>query len=70
MQVFRQRDMRLELARTQRRYGLALLRRDADKRGAQQGLDYLREARQSFKERGAALDLRMVERDLARYEKA
>lgn len=70
MQVLRQRDMRLDLARTQRQYGLALLRREgADRRERKQGLDYLREAQQAFKVCGAALDLRMVEHEIARYEK-
>ncbi|HVB62776.1 MAG TPA: tetratricopeptide repeat protein, partial [Ktedonobacteraceae bacterium] len=70
MQVFRQRDMRLELARTQRQYGLALLRREGtDRLDRHQGFDYLGEARQAFKACGAVLDLSMVEREIARYEK-
>jgi DNA-binding SARP family transcriptional activator len=70
MQVFQQREMRLELARTRRRYGLALLRREgADRNERQHGLYELREARQAFQDCGAALDLRLVERDIARREK-
>ncbi|MGB8348494.1 MAG: tetratricopeptide repeat protein, partial [Ktedonobacteraceae bacterium] len=70
MQIFRQRNMRLELARTQRHYGLALMRREgADRLDRHQGFDYLGEARQAFKACGAALDLDIVEHEIARYEK-
>jgi predicted ATPase len=65
---FRAYGMRLELARTLYPYGNMFLQSSAH--GSQdfnRGLEYLQEARRLFSECKAALDLRLVERDLASY---
>jgi hypothetical protein len=65
--------MRLELARTLREYGVALVQScDREKQECQryeQGLEYMREARQVLTDCKAALDVQLVERDLVRYER-
>ena len=69
IRIFHRNDMRLEYARTLLQFGDALMQRDKNgEKGYQQGLGYLREARQAFVECKAELDLQMVDHVLARYE--
>jgi tetratricopeptide (TPR) repeat protein len=66
--VFRKCGMSLEYARTLHNYALFLLKQgSAEYKSYQQGLSYLREARQVFDECHALLDLQRVERDIAVY---
>jgi tetratricopeptide (TPR) repeat protein len=65
LHVFRKTEMRLEYARTLQLYGEMLLQwEDGHEKGYQQGLGYVREAREVFEVCGAKLDLRIVERVL------
>ncbi len=68
MQVFRKCGMRLEYARTLHSYSVSLLEhKNTVQQSYQEGLSFLREARQVFDECHAALDLQRVERDIAFY---
>jgi tetratricopeptide (TPR) repeat protein len=64
-----QSGMRLECARAFQSYGVALLEQcSPGDSGYVQGLKYLQDARQTFRECNAHLDLQMVARLLARYK--
>ncbi len=68
IQVFRKCGMRLEYARTLHSYSVSLLEhKNTVQESYQEGLSFLREARQVFDECHAALDLQRVERDIAFY---
>jgi tetratricopeptide (TPR) repeat protein len=70
VRIFRKNEMKLEYARTLQYYGEALAQRDTDNHASrQQGLAYLREAHEIFKECKATLDLQVAERMLTLYEK-
>jgi hypothetical protein len=70
---FSKTGMRLELARTLREYGAALLRWYADdltssgEEARRRGLDYLREAVRISTDCGAELDRKLTEQTLAKY---
>jgi DNA-binding SARP family transcriptional activator len=69
--MFRKNDMKLEYARTLQYYGEALVRREGvNQERHQQGLKYLSDAREIFKECKAALDLQVIEQMLSVHEKA
>jgi DNA-binding SARP family transcriptional activator/predicted ATPase len=70
LKTFRKTEMRLEYARTLHQYGEMLVQQEKGGKGKvyQRGLGYLWEAREIFEKCKAGLDLRMVERVLARYE--
>jgi DNA-binding SARP family transcriptional activator len=70
LRTFRKTGMRLEYARTLYQYGEMLVQQVSGSNGKayQRGLGYLREAREIFEKCRAGLDLRVVERALARYE--
>jgi tetratricopeptide (TPR) repeat protein len=69
LDTFDQSGMRLECARTFQSYGAALLEQcSPGDSGYVQGLKYLQDASQTFRECNANLDLHMVERLLARYK--
>ena len=66
IEIFRKCGMRLEYARTLHSYGVTLLEHtNVDQKNYQQGLSFLREARQVFHECGATLDLDYVEHEIA-----
>jgi len=69
LQIFRTHGMRLETARTLYNYGMALLQAKGAVKALhyQQGLGYLHEAQQIFRECHAALDLHSVERVLTTH---
>jgi tetratricopeptide (TPR) repeat protein len=68
LEVLQKCGMRLEWARTLQGYGVALLGERAKDDGSyRQGLKYLEEAREVFRECNAVLDLRGVERVIDRY---
>jgi tetratricopeptide (TPR) repeat protein len=61
--------MRLEWARTLQSYGVALLEQHSTGESSyEQGLKYLHDASQAFRECNAILDLQVVERILISYE--
>jgi len=61
--------MRLEWARTLQSYSLALLEQHSTGESSyEQGLKYLHDASQAFRECNAILDLQVVERILVSYE--
>lgn len=62
--TFASTGMRLEHARASQAYAESLLQTSRDAATREQALRYLQEARQTFEECGAALDLQMVERVL------
>jgi tetratricopeptide (TPR) repeat protein len=65
LQFFRDSGMRLECARALQSYGASLMPHGVLKEDAyQRGLSYLREARQTFQDCHAVLDLKVVERTL------
>jgi len=65
---FHQSGMRLAWARTLQSYGVALLDQHSPVQSDYaQGLKYLQDASQTFRECNANLDLQVVERVLARY---
>ena len=69
MRAFRKCGMRLEYARTLYHYGLMLLQWDkAKSKKYDQGLAYLKDARQTFADCKAALDLKRAEQALAEHE--
>ena len=69
LELFDKRGMRLEWARTLQSYGIALLERyfPGDS-GYVQGLKYLQDAGQTFRECNANLDLQMIEHMLSSYK--
>jgi tetratricopeptide (TPR) repeat protein len=68
LEVLQKCGMRLERARTLQSYGVALLgERGKDDGSYRQGLKYLEEAREVFRECNAVLDLHGVERVIDRY---
>src|SRR5712692_11976553 len=68
LEVLQKCGMRLEWARTLQSYGVALLgERDKDDGSYRQGLKYLEEAREVFRECNAVLDLQRGERVIDRY---
>ena len=71
IKAFRKCGMRLEYARTLHSYGVTLLEYESTaQKSCEQGLSYLREARQVFDECHAVLDLQRVESDITRYSVA
>lgn len=65
LEMFDHSGMRLEWARTLQSYGMALLERHSSVESSyMQGLKYLQEASQTFRECNANLDLQFVERQL------
>jgi predicted ATPase/DNA-binding SARP family transcriptional activator len=69
MRAFRKCGMRLEYARTLYHYGLMLLRWNKAKgKKYEQGLAYLKDARQAFADCKAALDLKLAELALKEHE--
>jgi predicted ATPase len=69
MRAFRKCGMRLEYARTLYHYGLMLLQWDKAKgKKYAQGLTYLKDARQTFADCKAALDLKLAEQALTGHE--
>jgi DNA-binding SARP family transcriptional activator/Tfp pilus assembly protein PilF len=65
LEMFDHSGMRLEWARTLQSYGMALLERHSSVESSyMQGLKYLQEASQTFRECNATLDLQFVERQL------
>ncbi len=68
LEMLQKCGMRLEWARTLQSYGVALLgERAKDDANYRQGLKYLEEAREVFRECNAVLDLQRVERVIDRY---
>jgi DNA-binding SARP family transcriptional activator len=68
IETFHSCGMRLEWARTLQSYGVALLEQHSTGGSSyEQGLKYLRDASQAFRECNAILDLQVIERMLARY---
>jgi DNA-binding SARP family transcriptional activator/predicted negative regulator of RcsB-dependent stress response len=69
LETFDQSGMRLEWARSLQSYGTALLaQRSTGESGYTQGLKYLQEASQVFRECNANLDLQVVERLLSSHK--
>ncbi len=69
MRAFRKCGMRLEYARTLYHYGLMLLRWNKAKgKKYEQGLAYFKDARQTFADCKAALDLKLAEQALKEHE--
>jgi DNA-binding SARP family transcriptional activator len=69
LEMFHHASMRLEWARTLQSYGTALLKQNSPvESDYAQGLKYLQDASQAFRECNANLDLQVVERLLARYK--
>ncbi len=68
LETFHSCGMRLEWARTLQSYGVVLLEQHSTGESShEQGLKYLRNANQVFRECNAILDLQVVERILGRY---
>jgi len=68
IETFHKCGMRLELARTLQSYGVALVgQQRKGETSYEQGLKYLHDASQAFRECNAILDLQVVERILAKY---
>src|SRR6266566_9697853 len=68
IETFHKCGMRLELARTLQSYGVALVgQQRKGETSYEQGLKYLRNANQAFRECNAILDLQVIERILGRY---
>ncbi|HEV2661156.1 MAG TPA: hypothetical protein VGU68_11175, partial [Ktedonobacteraceae bacterium] len=76
--VFHERELRLDYARTLHYFGAALLRdklppaeerAEGRQRAYTRGLDYLREARRIFVDCHATIDMLWVEDELTRVEK-
>jgi DNA-binding SARP family transcriptional activator len=68
IEKFHSCGMRLEWARTLQSYGMVLLEQhSAGESSYEQGLKYLHDASQAFRECNAILDLQVVERILGRY---
>ncbi len=69
LRAFRKTGMRLEHARTLQQYGEMLSGQEhSDQKAYQRGLGYLREAQEMFGQCKAMLDVRLVERVLAKHE--
>ena len=68
LETFHSCGMRLEWARTLQSYGVVLLEQHSTGESSyEQGLKYLRNANQAFRECNAILDLQVIERILGRY---